>query len=153
MKWSLGKNDRDEKLESLILEGEHFDCKIWATIMLTDKNLIKKTWYLGAFAGVAGALSNQYCYMGICNKKLYVSVIKTFDVKTESYNFAIPFEDIDKVVLKGGVLPKRKVMYIYNANRDKMKIAIMLNAIGSDIDDQEKNALKFFDLMESINKK
>lgn len=150
-KWILCRQDRDEKLGNLISSDEQFECKIWATIMATDIELLKKTWYLGMFAGAAGAFTNQYCYMGICNSKLYVSVVETFAVERERYNLAIPFQDIKKVKVKGGILPKRKVVYLYGADNKKMKIAVMLNAIGSDIKDQEPNALKFFELLSAIH--
>lgn len=148
MAMTMCKKDRDEKLNNLIPDSERFDCMIWATIMENTVDLVKKPWFLNsALGGAAGALTNQYCYMGISNKTLYISVIKTFKVTKESYNLAIPFAEIKDVKIKGTLIPKRKVLMLYFEDKKKMKIAVMSNAIGTDIKDQQENASKFFEII------
>ena len=152
MQWSMKVKDRDENLNRLIEEGEQFDCKIWATIMESTFNLMKHVMGLPpALAGAAGALSNQYCYIGISKRKMYISIIETFKPEEETASLVIPFSEIKKAKIKWGVIPKRKVLVLYFCSNEKMKISVMSNAIGSDIKDQQENARKFFELISAIN--
>lgn len=156
MELFLSAEERDSKLNNLLQENEILECKIWATIMESTANLIKLSIYTSAIYGSAiggamGALTNQYCFMGISNKKLLISVVKTFKLTEENYNLVIPFDKIKDVKIKGSVIPGRKVIILTYENNEKMKISIMSNAIGSNIKDQKENSIKFLELISNIN--
>jgi len=152
MKFSLNVKDRDEKLGAFLGNKQQYDCKIWAVIMKNTANLMGKSIYFGSdFAGLTGDLAGMYCYIGIMNSRLFFSIVDSFNVEKNSYNLIVPFDDLKQVKVKGGIIPGRKVILLYFVEDGIMKISVMNNAIGSDINDQKENATRFLQLISTIN--
>ena len=64
------------------------------------------------------------------------------NVRNIKNRISIPMECITKAEVKGGLLPGRKVVTVY-FEKNKFKISLMNNAIGSDIQGQKENVERF----------
>ena len=60
-------------------------------------------------------------------------------------------ECITKAEVKGGLLPGRKVVTVY-FGKNKLKISLMNNAIGSDIQGQKENVERFCQMIQKTCK-
>lgn len=115
-----------------------YQCKIWATIMANNDVLMEYALKYGASAGSAGALTNEYCYIGLNEDRLDIVVLNNFSAKKE-YEFSIQLNDITKIKIKKSIIPSRRVLILYLNDNKEIKISIMNNAIGTNIKNQKEN--------------
>jgi hypothetical protein len=152
MQLAMSQKSRDLRLNALISEAAKYDCKVWAVIMESNIVLMNKDILLNPVdESLLGALSNQYCYLGVCNDRLYFSIIKTLNVEEEKYSMIIPFSEIEKVEIKSGIITKRRILVLHFSDGDKLRVSVTSNAIGTDIKDQKENADRLFELVSKIN--
>ena len=69
-------------------------------------------------------------------------IVDSVNVSKIKNSISIPKSSITKAEVKGGILPGRKVVLLH-FGKTKMKISLMNNAIGSDIQNQKENVEKF----------
>ena len=74
----------------------------------------------------------------ITEQHLNFVVVDSVNVRNIKNRISIPMECITKAEVKGGLLPGRKVVTVY-FEKNKLKISLMNNAIGSDIQGQKEN--------------
>ncbi len=129
---------REESLNSMLEDGEHYEGKVWITIMANAGKLLGYSLLLG---GAGGALSNTYGYMGLTEKHLNLVTVGTIDASKITGKFAIPLTDIKKIKIKKTLIGGGQILYFETADM-KMKIAINGNALLSDIKDQKENREK-----------
>ena len=95
-----------------------------------------RTFYTDRGAAAAlGALSNVYCYLGVTEQHLNMVIVNSVNVSKIENRLSLPLSSITKAEVKGGLLPGRKVVMLH-FGKEKMKISLMNNAIGSDIQRQ-----------------
>lgn len=142
----MNENDKNEMLDGVKDKSENYEAKMWGVLMATDGALLKKSLKynviiggaLGAgLAGASGALSNQYCYVGMSETGIYFVVIANMNVKKIKHVIKIPYDSIKKVKVKWGVIPGRKVINIHTED-GKLKLSLMNNAVGTDMQGQKE---------------
>jgi len=134
---TLNEKDKNELLGQALNEGESYKAKVWGCLMADTKTLMKFAAVGGSLAGSMGALSNQYCYVGMSNLKFVFYVMETFDCDKVKYAFEVPFAQIDKVKVKKSLLPGRHVVNIY-VSKQCLKLSLVTNTIGTDIQNQKE---------------
>ena len=109
-----------------------------------------RTFYTDRGAAAAlGALSNAYCYMGVTEKHLNMVIVNSVNVSKIENRLSLPLSSITKAEVKGGLLPGRKVVMLH-FGKEKMKISLMNNAIGSDIQRQKENVEMFCQIVSKL---
>ena len=96
-----------------------------------------------------GALSNVYCYLGVTEQHLNMVIVNSVNVSKIENRFSLPLSSITKAEVKGGLLPGRKVVMLH-FGKEKMKISLMNNAIGSDIQRQKENVEMFCQIVSKL---
>lgn len=96
-----------------------------------------------------GALSNAYCYLGVTEKHLNMVIVNSVNVSKIENRLSLPLSSITKAEVKGGLLPGRKVVMLH-FGKEKMKISLMNNAIGSDIQGQKENVEMFCQIVSKL---
>jgi len=134
---SLNEKDKNELLGQALIEGESYKAKVWGCLMADTKTLMSFAAVGGSFGGAMGALSNEYCYVGMSNLRFVFYVMETFDCFKVKYAFAVPFTQIDKAKVKKSLLPGRHVVKIY-VGKQCLKLSLVTNTIGTDIQDQKQ---------------
>ena len=102
----------------------------------------------GGAAAALGALSNAYCYLGVTEKHLNMVIVNSVNV-SKLKTGSLPLSSITKAEVKGGLLPGRKVVMLH-FGKEKMKISLMNNAIGSDIQGQKENVEMFCQIVSKL---
>lgn len=115
-----------------------YESKIWATIMANNDVLMEYVLKYGPTSGAVGALTNEYCYIGLIEDRLDIVVLNNLNAKKE-YEFSIKLNDINKIKIKKSIILSRKVLILYLNNNKEIKISIMNNAIGTNIKNQKEN--------------
>ncbi|MBE6159540.1 MAG: hypothetical protein E7157_00620 [Lactobacillales bacterium] len=126
-----------------------YESKIWATIMANNDVLMEYALKYGASAGSVGALTNEYCYIGLIEDRLDVVVLNNFSSKKE-YEFSINLNDITKIKIKKSIIPNRRVLILYLNNNKEIKISIMNNAKGTNIKNQKENVNLLIEKLKKI---
>lgn len=146
---TMSEQSKNEMLDSIKEENETYEAKMWGTLMPSNKEIIVNSIkYSGlgpigaGMAGATGAMSNQYCYIGMTKTGIYFVIIKTMKVNEIVDSFKLPYDAITKVKIKSSIIPGRRVVHI-DANIGKLELSLMNNAIGSDIQGQ-KEAVQYF---------
>ena len=103
----------------------------------------------GGAAAALGALSNAYCYLGVTEKHLNMVIVNSVNVSKIENRLSLPLSSITKAEVKGGLLPGRKVVMLH-FGKEKMKISLMNNAIGSDIQGQKENVEMFCQIVSKL---
>ena len=62
-----------------------------------------------------GALSNTYCYIGATEQSLVVAILGTLSIDEVRGTLTIPFEDLEEVKIRQGILPFQKIITIEEA--------------------------------------
>lgn len=150
MSMKMCEEDKNGMLEYLLPNGEQYKAKVWGVIMAGVKD-IAAIGILGGLisvaagsvlgggtAGAMGALSNEYCYVGITEKRIVVNVIQKLDCSKVKSSFSIPFTEIKKVKVSKSIIPGRRVVQIFFQN-GTIKLSLMSNAIGTNIQNQKEN--------------
>ena len=149
---TMNEKDKNEKLEAILNESEAYQCKLWAVIMAgadTYALIGGLSTLTGGAAAALGALSNAYCYMGITEKHLNMVIVNSVNVSKIENRLSLPLNSITKAEVKGGLLPGRKVVMLH-FGKEKMKISLMNNAIGSDIQGQKENVEMFCQIVSKL---
>jgi len=134
---TLNEKDKNELLGQALIEGESYKAKVWGCLMADTKTLMQFAAVGGSFAGAMGALSNQYCYVGMTNLRFVFYVMETFDCSKVKYAFEVPFVQIEKVKVKKSLLPGRHVVNVF-IGKQCLKLSLVTNTIGSDIQNQKQ---------------
>jgi len=139
---TLNEKHKNELLGQALKEGESYKAKVWGCLMADTKTLMLFGTVGGsiggtALAGAMGALSNQYCYVGMTDSRFVFYVMETFDCYKVKCAFEVSFEQIEKVKVKKSILPGRSVVYIYSS-KQRLKLSLVTNTIGTDIKDQKE---------------
>ena len=137
---TMNEKDKNEMLEAILNENEAYQCKLWAVIMAgadTYALIGGLSTLTGGAAAALGALSNAYCYLGVTEQHLNMVIVNSVNVS------------ITKAEVKGGILPGRKVVMLH-FGKEKMKISLMNNAIGSDIQGQKENVEMFCQIVSKL---
>lgn len=109
-----------------------------------------RTFYTDREAAAAlGALSNVYCYLGVTEQHLNMVIVNSVNVSKIENRLSLPLSSITKAEVKGGLLPGRKVVMLH-FGKEKMKISLMNNAIGSDIQRQKENVEMFCQIVSKL---
>ena len=134
---TMNEKDKNEMLEAILNESEAYQCKLWAVIMAgadTYALIGGLSTLTGGAAAALGALSNAYCYMGITEKHLNMVIVNSVNVSKIENRLS---------------LPGRKVVMLH-FGKEKMKISLMNNAIGSDIQGQKENVEMFCQIVSKL---
>ena len=149
----MNEKDKNEMLEAILNENESYQCKLWAVIMAGADTyaLIGGLFYTdrGGAAAALGALSNAYCYLGVTEQHLNMVIVNSVNVSKIENRLSLPLSSITKAEVKGGLLPGRKVVMLH-FGKEKMKISLMNNAIGSDIQGQKENVEMFCQIVSKL---
>ena len=151
---TMNEKDKNEMLDSILNEKEEYLCKLWGVLMADSKTYSAiggLSAIVGGGAAALGALSNAYCYIGVTEQHLNFVVVDSVNVRNIKNRISIPMECITKAEVKGGFLPGRKVVMLY-FGKDKLKISLMNNAIGSDIQGQKENVERFCQMIQKACK-
>lgn len=143
--YTMNENDKNEMLDLVNDKKENYEAKMCGVLMATNGELIKKSFKYGliggalggGMAGASGALSNQYCYLGMTETGIYFVIVGPINVSEIKHAFKVPYNIIKKVKIKSGIIPGRKVVHVYTEDGN-LKLALMSNAIGSDIQGQKE---------------
>ena len=127
---TMNEKDKNEMLDSILNEKEEYLCKLWGVLMADSKTY--------AAIGGLSAIVGGGAYIGVTEQHLNFVVVDSVDVRNIKNRISIPMECITKAEVKGGLLPGRKVVTVY-FEKNKLKISLMNNAIGSDIQGQKEN--------------
>lgn len=149
---TMNEKDKNEMLNAIAGEGETYQCRLWGTIMADAKTYAKiggLSLITGGGAAALGALSNAYCYLGMTEKNINFVIIDSIDVSKVKNRLSIPVGSITKAEVKKGLIPGRTTVILHIENT-KMKLALMNNAVGSDIKGQKENVEKFCQLVKNI---
>ena len=152
---TMNEKDKNEMLEAILNEQEAYLCKLWGVLMADAKTYATiggLSAIVGGAASALGSLSNAYCYIGITEQHLNFVVVDSVNVRNIKNRISIPIERITKAEVKGGLLPGRKVVMVY-FGKEKLKIPLMNNAIGSDIQGQKENVEKFCQIIRETSEK
>ncbi|BCN29320.1 hypothetical protein [Anaeromicropila herbilytica] len=133
----LNESDKNELLGRALKDGENYKAKVWGCLMANAKTIMLFGAIGGAFSGAAGALSNEYCYVGLTDSKLVFIVMRTMDCSQVKGAFEIPFSNIDRVKVKKSLIPGRHVLKIYRG-KDSLKLSLVTNTIGTDLKNQKE---------------
>ncbi|MFI3202310.1 MAG: hypothetical protein R3Y54_12470 [Eubacteriales bacterium] len=130
---TMNEQDKNQMLQGMLREGESYGGKMWGVIMADNKALLT-----GALiSGAVGALSNQYCYVGVTQKAIYFVVVGSFNVSEIKQSFIIELKDVKKAKVKKSLIPGRRVMMLH-LGKGKLKLSVVNNTIGSDIKMQKE---------------
>ena len=146
---TMNEKDKNEMLEAILNENEAYQCKLWAVIMAgadTYALIGGLSTLTGGAAAALGALSNAYCYLGVTEQHLIVNSVNVSKIENR---LSLPLSSITKAEVKGGLLPGRKVVMLH-FGKEKMKISLMNNAIGSDIQGQKENVEMFCQIVSKL---
>lgn len=130
----ISQEQMDEYLNNMLNSNEYYQSKIWATIMANNKVILD---YVLKYGGAVGALSNTYCYIGLLPNKLNIVTLDKFTAKSQS-QYSIKLTDITNLKIKKSIIPGRRLL-IFNVGKEKIKVSIMNNAIGTNISNQKEN--------------
>ncbi|RDU22025.1 hypothetical protein [Anaerosacchariphilus polymeriproducens] len=154
MSMKMSEQDKNTMLDQLLPEGEQYKAKMWGVIMAGMKDIaaigvlggllagVTSTALGGGAAGAMGALSNEYCYIGLTEKRIVVCVIQKLDCSKVKGSFQIPFNEIMNVKVSKSIIPGRSVVNI-PVKGGKIKLSLMTSSIGSDIQNQKENVQIF----------
>ena len=145
---TMNEKDKNEMLEAILKENEAYQCKLWAVIMAgadTYALIGGLSTLTGGAAAALGALSNAYCYLGVTEKHLNMVIVNSVNVSKIENRLSLPLSSITKA----GLLPGRKVVMLH-FGKEKMKISLMNNAIGSDIQGQKENVEMFCQIVSKL---
>lgn len=149
---TMNEKDKNEMLEAILNENESYQCKLWAVIMAgadTYALIGGLSTLTGGAAAALGALSNAYCYLGVTEQHLNMVIVNSVNVSKIENRLSLPLSSITKAEVKGGLLPGRKVVMLH-FGKEKMKISLMNNAIGSDIQGQKENVEMFCQIVSKL---
>lgn len=133
---TLNEKDKNELLDQVLRDGETYQAKVWGCLMADAKTMVAIGAVLGQFSGGFGALTNEYCYVGMTNNRFVFFVMSSLDCSKVKYAFEVPFSKIDKVKVKKSLIPGRQLLFIHK-EKSKLKLSLMTNSIGTDIKDQK----------------
>ena len=133
---TMNEKDKNEMLEAILKENEAYQCKLWAVIMAGADTYAP----IGGLSTLTG---------GITEKHLNMVIVNSVNVSKIENRLSLPLSSITKAEVKGGLLPGRKVVMLH-FGKEKMKISLMNNAIGSDIQGQKENVEMFCQIVSKL---
>ena len=137
---ALVMNDTDMEwmMEEIRPEGENYTAKAWGTIMGGTAEVL-----------ALGALSNVYCYVGVTTRSFVVAVLGTLDISKINGRVCIPFQDIEKVSVKRGLIPSQRIIKI-KSKGIKMKISLVNNTINAKVKNQKGGMAGICEALEKL---
>ncbi len=133
----MNEEDKKKMLDELLTDGETYQLTIWGTIMADAKALMLLG---GLVGGIAGALSNAYCYIGLTDKHLNFVVVDSIKVNIVRNQICIPLDSITNVKVKNGLLGRTTIHL--EIGKSKMKLALVSNTIGTKLLNQKEGVEK-----------
>jgi hypothetical protein len=152
MAMAMNRTYRDAFLSALAAKANGgfpapLECRIWAVLMARMRDLAR--W---GFSPAAGALTNAYCYMGISQRNLLVSIVPTYDdVNQQVAYLIIPFSDIIHAKARHSAIPGRWMVYISLRDGMSLKVSVTSFAPFTDMTDQAQNAKVFLELIQKAH--
>ena len=129
-----------EMLNTVLVEGEHFQATMWGTIMADAKAIMGIAAGMNALGipggGAVGALANQYCYVGVSENYISFCCISNIDPSVMTGGFVFAFDDIVSVKVKNGLFG-RKVVSL-KTNSGNMNLSLAGNTFGSRLSKQKQ---------------
>lgn len=132
---TMNEADKNQMLDEILEPGKEYEAKVWGTIMADAKTMLG----IGAIstvirgsAVILGALSNEYCYVGVTEQTLNFVVVGKMDVSKVKERFIVKFEEIQNVKIKNSLIPRRKVIHI-KLKFGSIKLSLVNNTVGSDL--------------------
>ena len=139
---TMNEKDKNEMLEAILNENEAYQCKLWAVIMAgadTYALIGGLSTLTGGAAAALGALSNAYCYLGVTEQHLNMVIVNSVNVSKIENRLSLPLSSITKAEV-----------VMLHFGKEKMKISLMNNAIGSDIQGQKENVEMFCQIVSKL---
>ena len=142
---TMNEKDKNEMLEAILKENEAYQCKLWAVIMAGADTYA----LIGGLSTLTGGAAAALGALGVTEKHLNMVIVNSVNVSKIENRLSLPLSSITKAEVKGGLLPGRKVVMLH-FGKEKMKISLMNNAIGSDIQGQKENVEMFCQIVSKL---
>lgn len=147
-------NEKDKKLflDEIKPKNENYLAYVWGTIMADAKALVTASGIsllIGSVGAALGALSNEYCYIGMTENYLAFVVVGSINVKQVKYRFVIKLSDVKSVKVKRNKLLGRTVIS-FNHGEGKIKLSLVNNTIGSDMVGQREGVEFISNVIENL---
>lgn len=138
---TMNEQDKNQMLQAIIAEGESFQAKMWGVLMVDTKTLLLLSAMSAntMLAGGLGALSNEYCYVGVTKKAIYFVVIGSINVSKVKKQFRVGLEEIKKAKVKKSIFPGRRVITM-KLEKGSLKLSLVNHTVGSDLQMQKEGA-------------
>jgi len=135
----MSEERKKEMLNNFLVENEKYEATMWGTIMADMKVIVGIAAgmnALGINGGAVGALTNQYCYIGVSENYISFCCISSMDPSVMTGGFVLAFKDIVSAKVKKGILG-RKVILLKTKDGD-MKLSLAGNTFGSKLSKEEQ---------------
>ena len=126
----LNDDDMNRMLEEIRPEGEQYIGKAWGTITGGTARILS-----------LGALSNVSCYVGVTDRSLVIAVMGTFDITQVSRGLCIPFDRIEQVKIRQGLLPSQKMIRLKTEGKS-LKLSLIHNPVTARVKNQKEGIQK-----------
>lgn len=133
----LNDTDMERMLESIRPEGETYTGKAWGTIMAGTAKML-----------ALGALSNVSCYVGATERSLVIAVMDTFDISRIYKKISLPFEEIQQLKIKRGLMPSQRIIQL-KGDGIKLKISLVNNSVTARVKNQKQGMQTICSTLES----
>ena len=90
-----------------------------------------------------------YCYVGVTTRSFVVAVLGTLDISKINGRVCIPFQDIEKVSVKRGLIPSQRIIKI-KSKGIKMKISLVNNTITAKVKNQKGGMAGICEALEKL---
>lgn len=135
----MNEESKMEMLNNFLVENEKYEATMWGTIMADAKVIIGIAAGMNALGlpgGAVGALSNQYCYIGVSENYISFCCISNVDLSVMTGGFVMAFRDIVSAKVKRGILG-RKVISLKTTDGN-MKLSLAGNTFGSKLSKEKQ---------------
>lgn len=171
MSLSLKKEQMEVFLRQSAGEGAQFSCMLWGVIIASPAEYFE----MGSTAtliasgllvpGVAGSLSQAFCYIGCTSDCIYMVAVDTYRTENAVARFTIPFAQINAVKAKKSLLSGTYTVEIDSVMIDPgegegpeelpawFMLQVKDTSMGTNIKDQKENKERFLGILEQIKAK
>lgn len=131
--------DMDVMLSSICPDGESYRGMAWGTLMSGTAEMLS-----------SGALSNVYCYAGVTDRTLVVAVLDTFDISNLRGAISIPFDAVEKLKIKKGLVPSQRIIKLTSGNT-KLKLSLVNNTITARVMEQKEGMRTICEVLNGVS--
>ncbi|MCR5145347.1 MAG: hypothetical protein K6B67_08660 [Lachnospiraceae bacterium] len=136
----MNEERKMEMLNNYLVENEQYEATMWGTIMADSKVIIGITAGMNALglpgSGAVGALSNQYCYIGVSENYISFCCISNMDPSVMTGGFVMAFRDIVSAKVKKGIFGKK--VLLLKTTDGNMKLSLAGNTLGSNLSKEKQ---------------